>query len=100
MFNDLPYEDEDDGLDLFEEIEILGEAYENAYMILTGKVHVEEFLLQETESGKVVFLPFDPREPDTVRLIIDDVIAYFEEGEEYEKCSELLESKRKLDDPE
>ncbi len=47
MFNDLPYEDEDDGLDLFEEIEILGEAYENAYMILTGKVHVEEFLLQE-----------------------------------------------------
>jgi|TARA_B100000035_G_scaffold173644_1_gene148130 hypothetical protein len=100
MFNDLPYEDEDDGLDLFEEIEILGEAYENAYMILTGKVHVEEFLLQETESGKVVFLPFDPKEPDTVRLIIDDVIAYFEEGEEYEKCSELLEVKRKLDDPE
>lgn len=100
MFNDLPYDEEDDGLDLFEEIEILGEAYENAYQILTGKVQVEEFLLQETESGKVVFLPFDPKEPDTIRLIIDDVIAYFEEGEEYEKCSELLDVKNKLDDPE
>lgn len=100
MFNDLPYDDEDEGLDLFEEIEILGEAYENAYQILTGKVQVEEFLLQETESGKVVFLPFDPKEPDTVRLIIDDVIAYFEESEEYEKCSELLDVKTKLDDTE
>ena len=100
MFNDLPYDEEDDSLDLFEEIEILGEAYENAYQILTGKVQVEEFLLQETESGKVVFLPFDPKEPDTIRLIIDDVIAYFEEGEEYEKCSELLDIKNKLDDPE
>jgi len=100
MFNEIPYEDEDDGLDLFEEIEILGEAYENAYMILTGKVQVEEFLLQETESGKVVFLPFDPKEPDTIRLIIDDVVAYFEEGEEYEKCVELMEIKNNLDDPE
>ena len=100
MFNELPYDDDDEGLDLFEEIEILGEAYENAYMILTGKIQVEEFLLQETEAGKVVFLPFDPKEPDTIRLIIDDVIAYFEEGEEYEKCSELLEVKKKLDDPE
>jgi hypothetical protein len=100
MFNELPYDDDEEGLDLFEEIEILGEAYENAYMILTGKIQVEEFLLQETEAGKVVFLPFDPKEPDTIRLIIDDVIAYFEEGEEYEKCSELLEVKKKLDDPE
>lgn len=100
MFNELPYDDEDEGLDLFEEIEILGQAYENAYKILTGKVHVEEFLLEETHSGNVVFLPFDPKEPDTVRLIIDDVIAYFEESEEYEKCSELLEVKKKLDDPE
>ena len=59
MFNELPYDDDDEGLDLFEEIEILGEAYENAYMILTGKIQVEEFLLQETEAGKVVFLPLD-----------------------------------------
>jgi hypothetical protein len=102
MFNDLPYDEEydDDDVDINEEIEILGEAYENAYQILTGKVHVEEFLLQETESGRIVFLPFDPKAPETVELIIDDVIAYFEEGEEYEKCSELLVIKSKFDDTE
>tara|TARA_R110002074_G_scaffold1263_1_gene7581 strand:+ start:18264 stop:18569 length:306 start_codon:yes stop_codon:yes gene_type:complete len=101
MFNDLPYNDEyEDDIDINEEIEILGEAYENAYMILTGKVLVEEFLLRETESGRIVFLPFDPKEPETVELIIDDVIEYFEEGEEYEKCSELLTVKSKFNDTE
>jgi hypothetical protein len=101
MLEDFPFdEDNDDDMNIEEEIEILGEAYENAYKILTGKVQVEEFLLEETESGKIVFLPFDPKEPNTVGLIIDDVIAYFEEGEEYEKCSELMVIKGKLDDTE
>jgi hypothetical protein len=99
MLNEFPFDEEyDDAMNIEEEIEILGEAYENAYKILTGKVQVEEFLLEETDSGKIVFLPFDPKEPDTIELIIDDVIAYFEEGEEYEKCSELMVIKRKLDD--
>lgn len=100
MFDDLSYNNDefDDTLDINEEIEILGEAYENAYKILTGKVQVEEFLLEKTDAGDIVFLPFDPKEPETIELIIDDVIAYFEEGEEYEKCSELLEIKKKFDD--
>ena len=101
MFNDLSYsEDYEDNININEEIEILGEAYENAYKILTGKVLVEEFLLEETESGRIIFLPFDPKEPETARLIIDDVIEYFEEGEEYEKCSELTTVKNKFDDTE
>lgn len=100
MFDDLSYNNDefDDTLDVNEEIEILADAYENAYKILTGKVQVEEFLLERTDDGDIVFLPFDPKEPETIELIIDDVIVYFEEGEEYEKCSELLEIKKKFDD--
>ena len=100
MFDDLSYDNDefDDTLDINEEIEILGEAYENAYKILTGKVQVEEFLLERTDAGDIVFLPFDPKEPETIELIIDDVIAYFEEGEEYEKCSELMQIKDKFND--
>lgn len=100
MFDDLSYENDefDDTLDINEEIEILADAYENAYKILTGKVQVEEFLLERTDAGDIVFLPFDPKEPETIELIIDDVIAYFEESEEYEKCSELMQIKDKFDD--
>lgn len=91
-------EPEDDKLNLEEEIEILAEAYENAYLIITGKLDVQELIERQTLNGGVLFIPFDPSAPETIDLIFDDLIAYFEENEEYEKCKELLDIKNKEDD--
>ena len=89
-FDDL---DELDELD-FETPEILESAYKTTYRIITIEITIQELFAEALDNDKVVFLPFDPLEPSTISLIIDDVIAYFEECEEYEKCAELVEAKK------
>jgi hypothetical protein len=78
-----------------EEIEILDEAYRNAYLIATGQLSVKELL---NKADDMIFLPFDPSAPETFVMIIDDVIQYFSDSEEYEKCAELVKVKDKFDD--
>ena len=78
-----------------EEIEILDEAYRNAYLIATGQLSVKELL---NKADDMIFLPFDPSAPETFAMIIDDVIQYFSDSEEYEKCAELVKVKDKFDD--
>jgi len=91
-FDDI--DDEDLTTSLEEEIEILDEAYRNAYKVATGKMTVQQLL---DEAGDMVFLPFDPAAPETFMMIVDDVIEYFENSEEYEKCAELVQIKGKHD---
>jgi hypothetical protein len=83
----------DDELNIEEEIEILDEAYRNAYRVATGEISVAELL---RESDELIFLPFDPTTPETFMIVIDDIIDYFEETEEYEKCAKLVSIKNKL----
>lgn len=93
IFNQmLEFEDieDDDYSSIEEEIEILDEAYRNAYEIATGRMTVRELL---DKSAAMIFLPFDPSAPETFKLIVDDVIKYFEDNEEYEKCAELISAK-------
>ncbi len=78
-----------------EEIEILEEAYNNAYAIATGKLTVGDLL---AKADDMIFLPYDPSSPETFSMIIDDLIQYFEDTEEYEKCSELIKAKKKFND--
>lgn len=92
------YDDEEDiTKTLEEEIEVLDEAYRNAYKIATGRMTIKELLESATE---MIFLPFDPSEPETFGMIIDDIIQYFSDNEEYEKCAELVKVKDKFDDTE
>ena len=49
-------EDEDFEINL-EELEMLDEAYQNAYLVATEKITVKELL---EENGEMVFLPFNP----------------------------------------
>jgi len=84
----------DNELNVEEEIEILDSAYRNAYRVATGKISVADLL---SESDDLIFLPFDPTAPETFGSIIDDVIDYFEDSEEYEKCAELVSIKNKID---
>jgi hypothetical protein len=85
----------DTELNVEEEIEILDEAYRNAYRVATGRISVADLL---RESDELIFLPFDPTAPETFNMVIDDIIEYFEENEEYEKCAELVSIKNKIKD--
>jgi len=88
-------EDEDYTASLEEEIEILDEAYRNAYKIATGKMTVRQLL---TKADDMIFLPFDPSAPETFTMVVDDIIQYFSDTEEYEKCAELVKIKDQFDD--
>ena len=88
-------EDEDFAKSLEEQIEILDEAYRNAYKIATGKMSVRQLL---DNAEEMIFLPFDPSAPETFSIIVDDIIQYFADTEEYEKCAELVKIKDQFDD--
>ena len=89
-------EEEFEELNFEEEAAILSEAYENTYLVVTKKKSIEQILSESLETGQFVFLPFDPSNPDTIELILDDTIAHFEDCEEYEKCAELVAAKTEL----
>ena len=92
------YEDDEDfeELNFEEEAEILSQAYENTYLVVTKKKSIEQILSESLETGIFVFLPFNPSNPDTIELVLDDTIAHFEDCEQYEKCAELVAAKTEL----
>ena len=92
---DVDIEDDDITTSLEEEIEILDEAYRNAYKIAVGEMTVRELL---DSAEEMIFLPFDPSAPETFTMVVDDIIQYFSDTEEYEKCAELVKVKDKFDD--
>ena len=89
-------------------------AFENTYMILTGKATYEALLeKQSMQKGSidqhmntaVLFNPmsddYSPKFPHLHNEVdrnelIDSMIEYYIESEEYEKCSELVKVKNKL----
>ena len=90
LFEDDIEDDYDFSSSVEDEIEILDEAYRNAFAVATGKMTVAELL---SKSPDMIFLPFDPSDPATFKLVVDDMIKYFEENEEYEKCAKLVSIK-------
>ena len=77
------------------EIEILDEAYRNAYAVAVGNISIQQLI---NNSSDMIFLPFDPNDTETFALIIDDIIEYFEQNQEYEKCAKLITVKKKFND--
>ena len=89
-------------------------AYENTYLILTGKATYEALLEKESmQKGSidqymttaVLFNPmsdeYSPKFPHLHNQVdrnelIDSMINYYTETEEYEKCAELVKTKEKL----
>ena len=67
---------------------MMEECIRNTYEVLTMKQSVEDIIDSEPKS---IFYgnPFDITNED-----IDEMIEFFENTEEYEKCSELLELKK------
>ena len=65
----------------------------NTFGVLTNRVSVEDILeMYEGEDAMFYGNPLDIQPKD-----IDEVINYFENTEEYEKCSELVDYKNTLD---
>lgn len=85
------FDDEDIEITLEEEIEMIDAAYNNAFKFVTNRATITELMEQHED---ILFLPFDPDVPETVDMILDDMITYFEDCEEYEKCSELIQVKK------
>ncbi len=89
-------------------------AFENTYLILTGKATYESMLeKQSMQKGSidqyintsVLFNPmsedYSPKFPHLHNQVdrnelIDSMIKYYTETEEYEKCAELVKTKEKL----
>lgn len=66
----------------------------NSYLVLTGRETYESILNREDGAG-FIFNPTEvmvPLQDDAYDILID----YFAEEEEYEKCSELKQSKHFL----
>tara|TARA_R100000951_G_scaffold26046_1_gene22076 strand:+ start:11259 stop:11534 length:276 start_codon:yes stop_codon:yes gene_type:complete len=84
-------------MDFLEDLEMYNTAMENAYNIITKRKTLDDiyYALEDEEFDKF-FLPFDPIiEDGRSEDIIDMVIEYFIQIEEYEKCAELTKIKSK-----
>ena len=71
---------------------MIDRAYENSYKLITKKTTFEDLMdakpIRETKHEFRGILIYDPSEGwDDLHL--EDMIDYFEETEEYEKCAEL-----------
>tara|TARA_R100001463_G_scaffold53943_2_gene104945 strand:+ start:97 stop:408 length:312 start_codon:yes stop_codon:yes gene_type:complete len=73
---------------------LIDRAFENSYLILTNKTTMDKLMERKSKFGMKAMLMYDPtEEPD--KDLFDDMIYYFEENEDYEKCAELLSLKNK-----
>ena len=85
-------------MDFLEDLEMYEQALENAYELITNKKTLDD-IFEEFESNGVIekfYLPFDPVEEDGKTAdIIDMLLEYFINTEEYEKCAELVKIKDK-----
>ena len=77
--------------------EEINKAYYNSYRVITNKVTFEDLLDENIKEGSnMTYLSHDP-DDDITPDIIQDVIDYFVELEEYELCAELkIELDKKL----
>jgi hypothetical protein len=74
---------------------LVEQAFENSYLILTKRNSFEDLLEKKTEYGIKAIMIYDPAEgPD--EDVYDDMIYYYEDLEEYEKCAELLKIKKEM----
>jgi len=77
--------DFDDFMELGEDI--MYSAFDNSYLMLTGKITMLEFMNVTVDTDYTAVLAHDPDDP--TRDQVSEIIRHFEEQEEYEKCAEL-----------
>tara|TARA_R110000824_G_scaffold372997_1_gene563227 strand:- start:337 stop:639 length:303 start_codon:yes stop_codon:yes gene_type:complete len=63
-------------------------AFENSYKVVTKKTTFEELMNVKNAFGQKAILIYDPGDGWNEE-VLEDMIAYFEDEEDYEKCAEL-----------
>ena len=63
-------------------------AYDNSYLVLTGRSTFEDLMHDNHEQGKSAVLAHDPHEGATCKEL-NGLIQYYVDDEEYERCAEL-----------
>ena len=85
-------EKETDGLSDIQQMQldaiILDTAYNNAWMLLTGEITFEELISTQFSEGKELVMAYDPENGPKLEEL-ENIIAYFVEDEDYEKCAAL-----------
>jgi hypothetical protein len=76
-----------------DELELVDNAMDNAYNILTGKDGYESLFF---EGADRIPLPFNPFSNVTFNDVCDTLIDYYVITEEYEKCAKLVELKKEV----
>jgi hypothetical protein len=67
---------------------LLEKAYNNSWLVLSGQVTFDELLVNEFKTGREAILSFDP-ESGPLDHELQNMIDYYVETEEYEKCAKL-----------
>jgi hypothetical protein len=67
---------------------MIQKAFENSYKVITKKLTFEQLLELKGVFGQKAILIYDPSEGYD-ELVLEDMIHYYEDEEEYEKCAEL-----------
>lgn len=67
---------------------ILDTAYNNAWMLLTGEITFDELISSQFSEGKELVMAYDPDNGPKLEEL-KNMIAYFVEEEDYEKCAQL-----------
>ena len=92
--SDEEYDDEfEKTMDEFiEKVASIDACYNNGYKLVTAKKTLAEL----TAEKLVVIFPFNPSKLEDFLNVADLMISYFEQNEEYEKCSDLVKAKQEM----
>ncbi len=70
------------------EQQLLLTAFENSFMLITGKITFEDLVIDKHKTGNSAILAHDPHMALSIREV-ENIIEHFVDLEEYEKCQEL-----------
>ena len=87
-------EEEPNGLTEMEQMQmdavLLEAAYNNAWQVLSGNISFDLMMTKQFEKGSELILPYDP-ENGPKKHELENMIAYYIETEEDEKCATLTQ---------
>ena len=78
--------------DFFDKVASIDACYNNGYKLITAKKTLAEL----TADKLVVIFPFNPSKLEEFLNVADLMISYFEQTEEYEKCTDLVRAKQEM----
>ena len=85
-------------MDFLDDMQDYYDSMNNAYDFVTRRITLDDIFEKAEQSGRLeeFYLPFDPISSDgRDEATLDLLIEHFIETEEYEKCQELLNLKKK-----